>query len=164
MKPLPVVLTIQGRDYEVPAAMAADWLLVLMQDPIELDDMVSTMVTDGEELLFDEAVGMELYDACLEVISHVSGRPWWQAMRLIAVATQNWNTVGAEMMYRGFLAQQVSLSAWLDVLLLVILKMIDPKEANMFLLRLEDPPKELDDGAEATEPEMDRNAFLALGQ
>jgi len=163
LKPWPVILSVGGREVEFPAATAADWLAVLMVEPLDLDDVVLAMAVDGEELLFDETLGEEVYEACLEVLSTVCGRPWWQAMRLISVATANWNTVGGEMLYRGILPDNLSLSAWLDVLLLTIIKLLDPKDVTMFTLQLEKVPAEVID-VEVEEMEMDRNQFLSMGR
>lgn len=165
LRPWPVVVTANGRDVEFPAAPAADWLAVLMTDPIDLEDIIRLLATDGEKLLFDEDFGAESYEMCLEVISSVSGRPWWQAMRLINVAKANWNTVGAEMLYRGFFPGDVSLSAWLDVALVVIIKLMDPKQVTMFTMQLEMPPVDVIDGeSQEQEMEMDRNQFLSMGR
>lgn len=161
LKPWPVTVNVGGQDVLFPAATAADWLSVLMTDPVDLDDVIRFLAVDGEMLLFNEDLGRELEDACLEVVTSVSGRPWWQTMRLISVASANWNTVGGEMLYRGILPDRMSLSAWLDVLLLTIIKLMDPKQVTMFTLQLENPPPEVIDG-EATEMEMDRNQFLSM--
>lgn len=165
VKPWPIIVTVGGRDVEFPAASAADWLSVLMAESVDLDDLVRFLATDGEALLSDETIGAELYESCLSVITAASGRPWWLAMRLINVAKANWNTVGAEMLYRGFFPGDVSLSAWLDVLLVVIIKMMDPSKVTMFTMQLEQPPPEfIDEESQEQEMEMDRNQFLSLGR
>lgn len=163
LKSWPITLEIAGQDWEVPAASAADWLGVLMANPVDLDEIIRTMVMDGESLLFDESVGEELEELCLDVISMVSGRPWWQAMRLISVATENWNVLGGEMLYRGIIPDQLSLSQWLDVLLLVTIRSMDPKDVTMFTLQLENPPAEVID-AVVEEPVMSRDQFLSMGR
>lgn len=163
LKSWPVVLSVAGRDWEIPAASAADWLSVLMPSPVDLDEIVMTMVTDGESLLFNESVGEELEDLMLEVITLVSGRPWWQALRMITVAANNWNVLGGEMLYRGIIPDQVSLSQWLDVLLLVTIRSMDPKDVTMFTLQLENPPPEVIDTV-AEEIEMSRDQFLSMGR
>ena len=160
-----MVLEIAGQDWAIPAASAADWLSVLMPSPVDLDEIIRTMVIDGEMLLFDESVGGELEDLCLDVISLVSGRPWWQALRLISVAVANWNVLGGEMLYRGIIPDQVSLSQWLDVLLLVTIRSMDPKDVTMFTLQLENPPAEIIDGeSQVQEMEMSRDQFLSMGR
>jgi len=158
-----VVLSIGGRDWEIPAASAADWLSVLMPSPVDLDEIIMTMVTNGESLLFDESVGGELENVMLDVISLVSGRPWWQTLRMIAVAVNNWNVLGGEMLYRGIIPDQVSLSQWLDVLLLVTIRSMDPKDVTMFTLQLENPPVEVVDSV-AEEMEMSRDQFLSMAR
>lgn len=163
LKSWPVTLEIAGQDWLIPAASAADWLSVLMPNPVDLDEMVRVMVVDGESLLFDESIGTELEELCLDVISMVSGRPWWQALRLISVAVANWNVLGGEMLYRGIIPDQVSLSQWLDVLLLVTLRSMDPKDVMMFTLQLENPPVDVID-VEADEMEMSRDQFLSMGR
>lgn len=163
LKSWPVVLSIGGRDWEIPAASAADWLSVLMPSPVDLDEIIMTMVVNGESLLFDESVGGELENVMLDVISLVSGRPWWQALRMIAVAVNNWNVLGGEMLYRGIIPDQVSLSQWLDVLLLVTIRSMDPKDVTMFTLQLENPPVEVVDSV-AEEMEMSRDQFLSMAR
>ena len=163
LKSWPVVLSIGGRDWEIPAASAADWLSVLMPSPVDLDEIIMTMVTNGESLLFDESVGGELENVMLDVISLVSGRPWWQTLRMIAVAVNNWNVLGGEMLYRGIIPDQVSLSQWLDVLLLVTIRSMDPKDVTMFTLQLENPPVEVVDSV-AEEMEMSRDQFLSMAR
>ena len=162
LKPWPVSVAVNGRDLLFPALTAADWLSVFMTDSVDLDDVIRVLAVDGEQLLLDEGLGEELYEACLEAITAVAGRPWWQAMRLISVATANWNVVGGEMLYRRLLPDEMSLAAWLDVLLITIIKLMDPKHVTMFLLKLEQPPVDVIDG-EAEELEMDRNQFLSMG-
>lgn len=163
LKSWPVVLSIGGRDWEIPAASAADWLSVLMPSPVDLDEIIMTMVVNGESLLFDESVGGELENVMLDVISLVSGRPWWQTLRMIAVAVNNWNVLGGEMLYRGIIPDQVSLSQWLDVLLLVTIRSMDPKDVTMFTLQLENPPVEVVDSV-AEEMEMSRDQFLSMAR
>lgn len=163
LKPWPVVVTMAGREYRFPEAVAADWLAVLMRDPPDLDLVISEMAEGGPELLLDESLGDELYEVCLEAIAAASGRPWYQALRLIQVAVSNWNVLGAEMLYRGFLPHMVSLSAWLDVLLLVTIRAMDPKDVTMFTLQLERPPTD-EVEAETSDLEMSRDAFLAMGR
>jgi hypothetical protein len=163
LKPWPVVVMVGGQDYEFPAATAADWLSVLMVEQVDLDDVVRYMAQDGEGLLYREDIGAELYDIVLEVIDQVSGRPWWQTMRLISVASANWNVVGAEMLYRGVLPDQMSLSGWLDVLLIVILRLMDPKDVTMFTLQLENPPVQaIEAGHVEEETGMSREQFLSM--
>jgi hypothetical protein len=114
---------------------------------------------EAEELLYNGTLDLEeLYQTCLDLITLVSARPWWVTLRLIGVAEDSWDVLGAEMIFRHIDATQLSLSAWLDVLLLVTLRSMEPKDTTMFLMRLELPPET----EKPEEMEMSSGAFLAM--
>lgn len=164
LKPWPVVVTLAGQEFEIPAMSAASWLSCLMEEELDLEDVFPGL-TGREDEVFDLVLdGLTTMDAielsALEVVSAVSGRPWWVAMKLIGAARGSWQILGAALIQKVD-PSVVSLSAWLDVLLLEIMDRMKPEQAQMFALRLEVPPPELAEDAE--EPEMDASAFMALG-
>jgi hypothetical protein len=148
----------------IPALPAADWLVVLMATDLGIWDIVPGMCPDLEDDL-DEALIQgdvnvsDIRDIALEVIATVSSRPWWFTLRLIAVVTASWETIGGDLVLHGVDATKVSLGAWLDAALLLCLRAMDPKDVTMFMSQLEAAPA----GEEVAELEMDRHAFLALG-
>jgi len=160
LKPWPVEVTIKGRDMVIPALPAVDWLAVLMQPELNLDEFIEEFIPEADELLDEDLVIEELYEFCLDVISSVSGRPWWTAMRLIGVAREHWHILGPEMMKYDITS--LALSGWLDALLVTVLYSMDPKDTAMFSLRLETPPPEVETKPE--ELEMSADTFLSLGQ
>lgn len=163
LKPWPVTIQAGGEDYEIPALPAADWLAVLMADPFDPDDLILDLVINGKELLFLETVSADdLAHICFDVITTVSARPWWVAMRLITMARGSWSVLGAELILKGVDPQRVSLAAWLDALLLVALRTMNPDDVTMFTMRLEEPPPEEVDSV-ADEMEMSAEAFLSMG-
>ena len=163
LKPWPVVIQAGGREFEIPALPAADWLAILMTDPFDPDDLILSLVTNGKDLLFLDTVSADdLEHVCLDVITTASARPWWVALRLVAMARSNWSVLGAELILKGVNPTQLSLAAWLDALLLVALKNMDPKDVTMFTLRLEEPPPEEMESA-VEEMEMSADSFLSLG-
>jgi len=163
LKPWPVIISAGGRDYEIPALPAADWLAVLMADPFDPDDVILSLVKDGRELLFTESVAADdLEHVCLDVISTVSARPWWVTLRLVTLARSSWSILGAELTLKGVRADQVPLAAWLDALLLLALRTMDSKDVTMFTLKLEEPPPEEIESV-AGEMEMSADNFLSLG-
>jgi hypothetical protein len=83
-------------------------------------------------------------------------------IRLITVAQQNWDTVGAEMMIKGVNADTMSLAGWLDVFLLVLLRMMDPKETTMFTMKLEMVPPEFIHQVPEESLEISADAFLSM--
>ena len=167
LRPWPVVVTCCGRDVEIPALAAVDWLVILMPEDPQLDDLFPGLLPTEEADWVEEQILAgkldlgDFQDLLFDVIETVSARKWWVTLRLVDIARRSWDAIGSEMLLRGVDAAVLSLSAWLDVLLLTMLQSMDPKDITMFNLRLEAPPLEVE--AEPEEMEMSRSAFLALG-
>ncbi len=148
---------------------ALEWLELLMTgaDALEPTTFVEHVFAedDAEEildLLWNGELDIEEFnDIVLELIGEVSGRPWWVTMKLISSAKGSWDFLGAELMLQGIRATEVSLSAWLDVVLLLILRNIDPDKATLFTSELEMPPP----GVEMKPEELEISAqqFLSMG-
>ena len=163
LKPWPAVVTIDHQNFEIPAMPAADWLAVLMKPELSLDEFLFELVPGIEDLILTTQASLdELYTVCLDLITLISARHWWVTMRLIGVARESWDVLGGEMALRHVDATQLSLSAWLDVLLLVTLRQMDPKDVTMFTMRLEAIPE--DESVPEQEMEMSASAFLAMGR
>ena len=158
--PWPVVFTVQGRDYEIPAVPAAQWLRVLMTEDATVEDVFLELVPEGVTLLLEEQGDWDVGDLAKQIIDLASGRHWYIAMRLINVVRVNWNVVGATMLMKGVDANRLSLSGWLDVALLMVLQHMEQKDTTMFLAQLEIPPE----GEETPEEEMEMTAeaFMAM--
>lgn len=170
---------------EIPAMTAAQWLQILFTD-FDIWDIIPGLCPDQaeqvDEAILDGLVSLTLVrDTALEVITEATGRPWWYVLRLVALVKNSWETIGGELTFRGVRADQLSLGAWLDAVLLVCLRSIKQEDVVMFTSSLESPPPELllmqreatstqedgalpelpDDGLPA-DMEMDRRSFLAL--
>jgi hypothetical protein len=156
-----VDVELAGKTYTFPALPAVDWLSVLMADELDLEHVVLELCPGGYALLFEEDLDLDgLYQVLLDVIEQVSGRKWWIALRFIGVIRANWNVLGAEMFYRHIDPTALSLSGWLDAMLVLTIKAMDPKDVAMFTSRLEDPPP----GEEVAPEEMEMSAeqFLSM--
>lgn len=161
LQPWPVELELAGKVYTFPALPAVDWLSVLMADPVDPDRILLDLCPGGHEPLFDEDLDQELLGtALLDVIEQVAGRKWWIALRLIGVVRANWNVLGAEMFYRHINPATLSLSAWLDVMLVITIRAMDPKDVAMFTSRLEIPPAGEETALE--DMEMSTDQFLSM--
>jgi hypothetical protein len=149
---------------EIPAMPAADWLSVLMVEDMDLDDIFPGFLTDEDEevvntmMLTGDLDADEYQDILLSIIETAAARDWWVVFRLVESARRSWDVLGAEMALRGIDATQVSLSSWLDVVLIVLLRAMEPEKVQMFCMKLEAPPV----GAEAEEPEMSASDFMAM--
>lgn len=168
----PLEIDFGDRTFDVAALPAARWLAHLMGPEVGLYSLVLDIFSELEEYLFDN-LGLvsiaDLYTTVLEAISAVAGRPWWVAVRLIRSASDNWHIVGPQMIMAGIDARAIPLGAWLDCALYIMVQAMDPKDVQMFSLKLEAKPDlgALDDGDETVDPMesmvTDRSAFLAMG-
>ena len=115
-----------------------------------------------EDMLYDGRLSLDQLDRIfLDVVSAVSARPWWVALRLVASTRAHWAVVGADMLLRGVDASRLSLSAWLDVALLTIMRHIRAEDSTMFTLQLEMVPASETAQVEQ-QLEMSQAAFLAM--
>lgn len=167
LRPWPVEIEVAGITIEIPALPATDWLSYLMQAEPDLDMMATDLVPDLEEMVYDEELDLDqFYETILEVVSCVSARPWWVALRLVAVARGQWDILGPQLIERGADPNVLSLSAWLDVLLVTVLAAMDSNKVTMFTMQLEIVPdlgSGKSSGSTLDDMEMDQGAFLSLG-
>lgn len=140
-----------------------------MSDRIDLYDIVPRMCGPAfedeiiEALLAEKIEVADLKRASLNVLSSVSGRPWWFTLRLIKTAVASWEIVGGELAFRGVDADKLSISAWLDAVLLICIRGLESAKVTMFMSQLEiPPPEELEDGEESEEMMISADQFLTM--
>lgn len=166
LSPYSVLLTVAGQDMEIPALPAADWLAILMVDSPDLDDIFPGLLCEEDidlvdELIIDRELDLdECEDIVLSIIEIVSARPWWVTIKLIETARISWDMIGGELALRGVDPTHISLSSWLDALLLTVIKNMDPKEVTMWCMKLEAPPPDVK--VDESEMEMDSSQFMAM--
>lgn len=166
LRPWPIEIEVAGTAIEVPPMCATDWLCYLMQAEPDLDTILSEVVPDLEDLVYEGAIRLDqVYDIVTEIISCAAARPWWITLRLISVARYQWDILGPELLARGADPNVQSLSGWLDVLLVTVLGAMDPKKTTMFIMQLEAVPSLMKDSGKDPfdDMEMDPGAFLSLG-
>lgn len=162
----PVVVEVAGEELAIPAMCAADWLQVLMDPQLQPDDVFPGLLEAADRSHVEDQLHsglLELRDSqelAMEIISTVSGRPWWVSLRLIWTAVSSWDALGGDMVTKAN-AATLSLAAWLDVLFLHIVQNIDDDKRTMFLLKLEIIPEGWGPPAEE-QMEMSQDAFLAM--
>ena len=132
---------------------------------LDLEDVLPGLLDDAgdeivEELLFQGRLSVDGKDQLtLEVISTVSGRPWWVALRLIETARSSWDALGAEMVRRAD-AATLSLSAWIDVLFHAVLLATEESKRTMFQMKLELAPEGF--GPKPEELTMGSDSFMSM--
>lgn len=147
---------------EIPALPAADWLEVLMDSRFEFDNLFIELLPDGTKLLLEDWIQPEEAEELgLAVLEEASARRWWIAMRLVGAIMDNWDVMGPEATFHNVDANSLSLAAWLDAMMVLIMQRIENSQQSMFVSRLEMPPpgEELDQG----DFEMSVEQFMAMG-
>lgn len=165
--PLDVELP-NGKFFTLPPLPAADWLQYMLQKEPDMSALVSDLMPELEDYFFDPDNGdvdlLEFRDLLRDVIGTVGARPWWITLRLISLAVANWDLIGPKLRIYDANPQEISLAAWLDLVLLVVMEHTDPQHITMLTSQLEIPPPEV----MAEEPELletmvsDQSAFLAM--
>lgn len=164
LRPWPIDIEVAGTGIQIPPLCATDWLSYLMLPEPDLDLLVSDLVPGLEDLVYAELLDLEtFYETVLEIVACVSARPWWVAMRLIHVSRVQWDVLGPQMLEKAD-PNVLSLSAWLDFLLVTILNSMDPKKTTMFTMQLEAVPSIISKSEDPFDQmEMNAGAFLSMG-
>jgi len=145
----------------VPAYPAVDWLEILMRPDWSADDIFIELLPNGMELIMEGSLGpLVAQDLALELIEEVSARHWWIALRLIETIGVHWDVMGADAIFNGVDPERLSLAAWLDAMLVLLMRRISNEQQPMFVAQLEMPPA----GEEIPEEEMEMSAsqFLSM--
>lgn len=145
LKLWPVIVEIGDREYTIPAAPAADWIVAVLRTDTPFPLLSLLEPDDYEELkdhaLIEQDVPMEevarVSEAALEV---ASGWKWWTAQLLIMSAAQEWRIIGGEMTKRGLDPRTLPLGAWLNGIYAMATERLDANERAAFDMRLDRPP------------------------
>lgn len=164
----PVTVTVAGQDFPIAAMPATDWIMAIIGMEDDVLGVLSALLSeeDSEDLLDVMLTGNvdpeDLVNVTMDLVTQVGARPWWVTLRLVGLVRQSWDTIGAELTYRGVDPDRLSFAAWLDVLLLVTMRMMDPKETTMFAMKLEMVPAGYEGQVPEASLEISADAFLSM--
>jgi len=92
-------------------------------------------------MMLDGEIGIDLLvKRSRELLSVASGRPWWEADRLIRSSGESWNIIGGELTRLGVDLERVPLGAALNAIYVICVRTMDEKERNKFDIDLRLPP------------------------
>jgi len=100
----------------------------------EDQELVNDLLLDGEFQVTD------LERRALEIVSEVSGRPWWVALRMIQLAEMRWSILGAKLIWAGINPTAIPLGAWLDALWVAIFESLSKDQWTMLASLIEAIP------------------------
>lgn len=134
-----------GETFTVPALPAADWFIAILDEDTPLPLIPGMMDAAAEEaigdlLLTGAITPNDVITRSRELLTAASGRPWWEADRLIRSSAASWHIIGGELTRVGVDLHRVSLAAALNAIYVICVRTMDEKERNKFDIDLRLPP------------------------
>lgn len=149
-----VEVTVGDLTFEIPALPAADWILA-MADRDALS-VVPGLLNPEDEAQLDDALAFgevsleDVRTASRDAVEAASGRPWWEAYRLVLMATENADQVLGTMLARGMNLDSMSLGAFCVAAYALATAHMDKKDKLKFDTSVKTPPiEEVADDEEA---------------
>jgi len=131
-----------------------------MQPDWNCDDLVIDLVPNGINLILDRLDLDQTEELTIDILEEVTGRHWWIALRLIGFITDTWDVMGPEATFHHVDPERLSLAAWLDAMLVLLMQRLDKDQAALFVARLESPP--MGEEIPVEEMEISERQFLSM--
>jgi hypothetical protein len=113
--------------FTIPALPAVDWWPVLASgSAASILDLIPSS-EDLEEAILSGGIDA-MTEALMDAVEQATGRTFYQASLLVAVANQSWPAVGGELARRGFRWDVQSIGAALDAVYSVMMDLISKEE------------------------------------
>lgn len=165
--PTAVWVTLGEWDYQIPAEPASVWIRAIA-DPDGGAIVPGLLEPEDQRQVWRDLVMGRLErevvnEAWRAVVGAASGRPWWEASRLVLSATsrENWGFIHGRLMTRGVDLDRFSLGGFCNIVHVMALEACkDESERSRYEFELTTPPDgvEPEDAHEATDAAED---FLA---
>jgi hypothetical protein len=159
--PRSVAVELGGREFRIPAAPAAPWMLTLLEGGWA-DIVPGMLVGDGLDALHDDiADGVVTTEQCeqaaRDVVSTVAGCPWWSAAKLLHSAAADPAAMG-ELRMSGADPEVVPLGAALVALYRIYTRDKEKKDIAKLDAELDKLPPGVS-AAERYDPAVAADAF-----
>lgn len=137
--------SLDGRDYPVPYASAAEWLGVLGHNPRLLVVQLAPGAADAaaERVLDGSLTEKDLENASFALLSEHTGLDWWVALKLVYISLHV-STLG-ELTLRGVDPHRVSIGQWCAAVRSLMFRNLDQKERLKLEFDLSLPPPGYED-------------------
>lgn len=146
LRPWGFMVDLGGREYEIQPRTGAQWLEVLLPNPLELGDILPGMLGEAEQEELEEALmagtvsESDIREACYEVIALASGREWWWTLTLVQSATTVWLQIYGQLVAQGVRFDSLPLGAVLDAMYATIASRMSKEQLLSFNSELSKPP------------------------
>lgn len=166
LAPYPIVVPLAGRDWEIPALPAREWIRAVARTDAEAAVMPGLLEPEDAERLMDRAMAgrvasADLRRASYEAITQAAGRDWWQAVRLVGAADDPLGRMYGELTLRGVDAGAVSFAAWCAAVYTLLSRNLDANKIAKLHAQLMLVPEGLSDDDLGDAP-TDREQIAAL--
>lgn len=164
LAPCDIQVSFGEQQFTIPAMNAHQWCQMLLGDPLDPYDIFPLLAGEKAVIAVEDAIGdgevssEDVARHALEVVTVAGDRPWWVTLRMLHIATQAWDRIGATLVREGVDARHLPLAAWLNAIWAITLAYIDPKSLAAWTHQMEDPPKGWETAIDFDEQER---AFLA---
>lgn len=160
-------IQLGDRVYRIPPMTAAQWLEILLEEPISLFSIVPGLLEPPAEDNFHELVfngrlsQLDIEELVLEIIALSSGWPWWSALYLIGNVKnpEVVDRVKGELALHGVDATRMGLATWLDCVYAVFTRNMETEARKKIDLALAKPPPGI---RVKSDPAANRAALRAL--
>lgn len=161
-------VTVGDNIFTVPPVPASVWLSILTDEQVNGAQILPGMLDPDEQetmdqlLLDGELTVAELKDLIQDVITTVSGHPWWWTLGLLSVlrGESGTETLGT-MAYLD--ADKVSFGHWLNALYARWVKYMKEHDRVQFDTQLDTPPAEVElDPADVINEDTATAAFFGM--
>lgn len=140
-----VTVTLGDYDFVVPATSAAQWLSILTEEDADGTQILPGMLSEQDQdlltdlLLGEDVTVADLTGAIYDLITVVSGHPWWWTMGLLSsISGEHGTQVLGEMARID--ADQVSLGLWCNALYALFVRHMKEQDRIQFDAQLDTPP------------------------
>ncbi len=152
LRALPITVTISGTPHTIPPLSALEWVPAIAEDYVT--GVVPGLLEPGDRdaLLHAMAVGRvdvdDLRTASRAAITEASGRPWWEAVRLVGAGDDTSGAVVGQLLLAGVDPGRVTLAGWCAAVYALATRGADAKARMKFDAPLQMPPAgvDVDDG------------------
>jgi len=140
----PTPVTVGPHYVTVPSMMADGWLLLLGNG--SLDDVIPGALTAphaslvADALISGDAGPADLVQASMDAVASVSGRLWYEGVRVAVLCGNDGGAILAGVMLQGIDPTRVTYAAWCAAVLAWINGRLSEEDRTKFLFDFRRPP------------------------